>query len=298
MPALLKSLVLMTRSPPNCLVTVSSTATFNDAASTVNNVTTPIPTISADAVDDVRRGFRIAFCRASFPVMRRTTGSGAPSAAAAGRATTGPNTTKPRIVRNAPSPATPIPAPPAAPATTSATPPAVNTAPNASRVFDTTAAVQRDLAQRGDRRDARGAHCRGDARDERHEHTDRERPDHGARTHGERGGRHAHAGRVHQREQTGGEPDPDGEPEHRRDEPDHERFQRDRAQHLRARGADRAEECRFARALRDQDRERVVDAERADEQRDAGEHQQERLEEVQEPCVERVLVLFGQGRDP
>ena len=52
MPALLKSLVLITRSPPNCLLTVSSTATFSDAASTVNSVTTPMPTISADAVDD------------------------------------------------------------------------------------------------------------------------------------------------------------------------------------------------------------------------------------------------------
>ena len=238
-PALLKSLVLMTRSPPNCLVTVSSTATFNEAASTVNNVTTPIPTMSADAVDDVRRGFRIAFCRASFPVMRRTTGSGAPSAAAAGRATTGPNTTKPRIVRNAPSPADADPR--AARRARDDERHAAHGEHGAAREprLRHTAAVQRDLAQRGDRRDPRSAHCRRDARDERHEHTDRERPDHGARTHGERGGRHAHAGRAHQREQTGGEPDPDGEPEHRRDEPDHERFQRDRAQHLRRVSADR-----------------------------------------------------------
>ena len=71
----------------------------------------------------------------------------------------------------------------------------------------------------GGTRDARTR--RGDAGDERDEHAD-------ARTtrstvlapHRERGGRHAHPGRVHQREQAGRETDADRETERGRDEPD------------------------------------------------------------------------------
>ena len=64
-PAALKFCVAMTRSPPNCLLTVSSTEAFTDAANTVNSVTTATPTMSAAAVAAVRRGLRIAFSRAS-----------------------------------------------------------------------------------------------------------------------------------------------------------------------------------------------------------------------------------------
>ena len=56
---------LMTRSPRNDWVTVLSTDALSDAANTVNSVTTPTPTMSADAVPDVRRGLRMAFWRAS-----------------------------------------------------------------------------------------------------------------------------------------------------------------------------------------------------------------------------------------
>ena len=70
------------------------------------------------------------------------------------------------------------------------------------------------------------------------------------------------------------------------------RFERDRrSEHLPARRADRTEQRGLARALGDDDRERVVDAERRDEQRDAGEHEQERFEEPEEVVVDVLVVL-------
>ena len=71
------------------------------------------------------------------------------------------------------------------------------------------------------------------------------------------------------------------EPDHRRQQPDDERLDRDRAGDLLAAGAERPEQRELARALRHDDRERVVDDERADEQRDEREHEQEGVEEAQ-----------------
>ena len=52
-------------------------------------------------------------------------------------------------------------------------------------------------------------------------------------------------------------------------------------EHLPARGADRPQQAELTRALRDGDRERVEDDERADEQRDEPEDQQEGLQEAE-----------------
>jgi hypothetical protein len=86
---------------------VSAVDSLSDAANTVNSVTMPTPTMSADAVAAVRRGLRMAFCLASVPVRPRSLASGAPRSPATGRATTGPSTTVPSSVMTAPSPTIP-----------------------------------------------------------------------------------------------------------------------------------------------------------------------------------------------
>ena len=63
-------------------------------------------------------------------------------------------------------------------------------------------------------------------------------------------------------------------------EPEHHALGDHRAHDLAARRAERAQQPELARALRDRDRERVEDDERADEQRDVGEDQQEGAQEA------------------
>src|SRR6266480_1155175 len=130
--------VLTTRSPVNDCDTLLSIDALRDAAKIVNRVTTPTPTMSAAAVPEVRRGFRMAFSRASEPVTPRSHRNGAPMTRLSGRATTGPNTTTPTIVSTAPSPASASTEPPplsTAPSTT-ATPMAVNASPVTARRAD------------------------------------------------------------------------------------------------------------------------------------------------------------------
>ena len=62
--------------------------------------------------------------------------------------------------------------------------------------------------------------------------------------------------------------------------------------HLAPRGADRPHQGGLPSALSDEDRERVVDAERRDDHRDAGEHEQDRPEHPEEVAVD-VLLLLG-----
>ena len=122
--------------------------------STVNSVTTPTPTISAEAVPAVRRGLRRAFCRASAPVIPRSRGSGHPRSALAGRATVGPSMTMPMRVSTAPRPArmrTLLPLPMAA-VTTTSTPSAASTIPAIARGVE---ALLRSIAT--SRRAASGA---------------------------------------------------------------------------------------------------------------------------------------------
>ena len=82
-----------------------------------------------------------------------------------------------------------------------------------------------------------------------------------------------------------------------REEPDHERLEQHRPQHLTPRGAEGPERRELPRALRDGDRERVEDHERADEERDPGEGEQEVAEEGRElaDLVLGVLRLLHAG---
>ena len=91
--------------------------------------------------------------------------------------------------------------------------------------------------------------------------------------------RHAHAGRQ-----------ADG----RGDRADDHRLQQHRSQHLPAAGADGSEHRHLPHALGDDDREGVVDDEHADEQRDVGEGQEERVEEAH-VLLERRLLVGGVG---
>ena len=105
MAAPLKSVWVTTRSPPKFLSTMSSIDALTDEPNVVNRATTAVPTISAAALPAMRRGLRIALRRARRPVKPRVTPAPMPSTPAAGRATTGPSTTKPMSIASAPSPA-------------------------------------------------------------------------------------------------------------------------------------------------------------------------------------------------
>ena len=80
---------------------------------------------------------------------------------------------------------------------------------------------------------------------------------------------------------------------------DRQRLDDDRAQHLAPAGAERPQQRELTRALRDRDRERVVDRERAHEHGDAAEREQEHLQEVHErlQAVEREAVVIGSRLD-
>ena len=104
-PAPLKSSWRTMRSPSKESSTMSSIDALTDEPNVVNRATTAVPTISAEALDAMRRGLRIALRRARRPVKPRVALAPAPSTAAAGRATTGPSTTAPTSTPRAPSPA-------------------------------------------------------------------------------------------------------------------------------------------------------------------------------------------------
>ena len=70
------------------------------------------------------------------------------------------------------------------------------------------------------------------------------------------------------------------------------RLDQHRAQDLRPRGAEHAQQRELLRALGDGDRERVEDQEAADEQRDAGEDEQRRADEA-ERVGEVLRLLLG-----
>ena len=99
--------------------------------------------------------------------------------------------------------------------------------------------------------------------------------------------------RAEERVQAGGQPEARADADDRRAEPEGERLDQHRAEHLTARGADRAQHRELTRALRDGDRQRVEDRERAHEDRDAAEHEQDDLDDRDEllQAVEREAVL-------
>ena len=82
---------------------VRSSDALSDAASTVTIATSPSPIMSAEAVDAVRRGLRMAFSRPSLPWIPRRR-IGAPITPASGRAPSGNRIAMPTNVAAAPRP--------------------------------------------------------------------------------------------------------------------------------------------------------------------------------------------------
>ena len=92
-------------------------------------------------------------------------------------------------------------------------------------------------------------------------------------------------------------PRPLNEPDDRRAEADHERLEDHRPEHLAPRRAERAQGRELPHPLRDRDRERVEDDERADEERDAGEREQEVADDRREGGdLARLLVRLLDAR--
>src|SRR5258708_20928979 len=91
------------------------------------------PIISAAAVALVRLGLRIGLPGARGPVLPGSGVSGSPTAAASGRAISGPSTVAPRRQARAPAPVITAEAPANSPAITSAIPAAVTARPAARR---------------------------------------------------------------------------------------------------------------------------------------------------------------------
>ncbi len=89
--------------------------------------------------------------------------------------------------------------------------------------------------------------------------------------------------------------DAETEADERSEKPDDERLEDHGAEDLPPRRADRPQRGELARALGDRDREGVEDDERADEERDAGEHEQEVAEDRRE-LVDLVHLLLGLRR--
>ena len=87
-------------------------------------------------------------------------------------------------------------------------------------------------------------------------------------------------------------PMPAARPSDRGDQPDDDGLEQHRAEHLAAAGADGPHQGHLLGALGDEDREGVVDDERADEQGDDGEDQQEGVEEAH-VLLDVGLLLLG-----
>ena len=93
-------------SPVKPLSIASLIDAFVDATKMVMKPTRPTPIISADALAAVRFGLRIAFSRASSPVMPRVRGSGAPITRLSGSETVRPRIDTPKNTSRAPAPTT------------------------------------------------------------------------------------------------------------------------------------------------------------------------------------------------
>ena len=92
-----------------------------------------------------------------------------------------------------------------------------------------------------------------------------------------------------------GDADPDDHTDHGCEQTDDRGLGDHRHHHLTSRRAERPQQRKLARALRHDDRERVEDDERADEQRDRREHQEHDPEEP-EPLLQRLRLLVRDGR--
>ena len=153
-----------------------------------------------------------------------------------------------------------------------------------------TGTVDSDVAQRGEGRDARRLDGGADAGDE-----GRADADHHAGDDGTGGDHEVGIGqlqtRLHHRLQDGGDADAGNEADCRRQHADDQCLGGNSQYDLAARRSDRPHQRRLTSALGDQDRERVMDAEGGDDDGDAGERQQQRLEEAEEVALDVALLL-------
>ncbi len=108
--------------------------------------------------------------------------------------------------------------------------------------------------------------------------------------------RQGQVGVAHQRQQPRGDPDAGGEAGRGGEDADDERLGRHTDDDLAARRAEGAHQRGLTGALGDEDRERVVDAERRDDHGDPGERQQHRAEQAEEGAVDVGLLLGGELR--
>jgi hypothetical protein len=157
----------------------------------------------------------------------------------------------------------------------------------------------RPLAHRSDRRHARRANRGEQPGHQSDAHPDDERDDHRARREHPIRCRKLDAQTAEQRLDPLCEQHAEPEPDERGEKPDHERLEDHRAEDLASRRADRPQRGELARPLGDGDRERVEDDEPADEERDAGEREQEVAEDLRElvHLVDRLLRLGCRGHD-
>ena len=138
------------------------------------------------------------------------------------------------------------------------------------------------LADGGDRRHAGRPERGPEAREQRDTDPDDERDDERPRRVDEPGLRQVDPERHEQAVEQPCQPEAREETDERRKRADNQRLDDHGAEHLPARRPDCPQRRELARPLRDRDRERVRDHERADEERDPAEDEQDVPEDVQE----------------
>ena len=154
------------------------------------------------------------------------------------------------------------------------------------------------LAQRLHRGDARRPQRRGERAGQRHERADQQADDDRAALEHEARGRQVDAERLEELVDALREAEPGDDADDRADDADRERLEQHRVEHLAARGAERPQQRQLARALRDGDRERVEDQERADQDGDEREREQpggEEGEALADVVAELVGLLRGRA---
>ena len=257
------------------------------------NPTRATPIMSAAAVADVRLGLRRAFSWARCPAVPDTARAGMPSTRSTGRASTGPSTNTPSTVVTAPRASiwsarfTVAGDPRRRGEDASGGDCEAGDDPLDGQVR----AVDGDVAQGGDRGDPAGPQRRGDRRGDGDDDADDDRRDDRRGRDDGRARRDVETDLGEQLAEPERHPDPEAEAGGAGDEPDGNRFEQHRAQDLPAAGADGTQHGQVAGALGDHDRERVVDDEHPDEQRDVGEREEERVEELQ--VLAQVGLLVG-----